>query len=251
MGKGHLFVGTSNIVLPGNKESFPLPYRNRSRLSYYASHFNSLEVNSSFYKLPRAKTLLRWCSEVPAGFRFTIKLSKNITHAKDLAFQEMDIAAFAAILQIPPNQAGCILIQFPAKITFAYRAQAERLIHTLQQRITGWELAIEFRHESWNNAATMSWLASMHATPVLHDKFALHHLSGIPAGDTVYMRFHGPRGDYRGSYAKRYLQSVTKAATNWLAAGKDVYLYFNNTMGDAFLNAKTMFLNAEECQQTL
>src|ERR1700755_1217681 len=70
--------GTSGLVLAEpNKLAYPEVYRNGSRLAYYATLFNSIEVNSSFYKIPRQITFARWATEVPDGFRFTVKMWKG------------------------------------------------------------------------------------------------------------------------------------------------------------------------------
>ena len=85
------YCGTSGLVLPvPNKLAYPEEYRERSRLYYYSTLFNTLEVNSSFYKLPMKRTVERWSSDVSGNFKFTYKLSKEVTHCRDLLF---DIAA--------------------------------------------------------------------------------------------------------------------------------------------------------------
>ena len=71
-------IGTSNIVIPGNKQSFPPPYNLKSRLHYYAHYFNTIEINQTFYKLPKPATFKRWAGEVGDGFKFSLKLSKKL-----------------------------------------------------------------------------------------------------------------------------------------------------------------------------
>src|SRR4051812_27357074 len=85
------YSGTSNIVLPIPKKSFPPEFSDKSRLEYYAHLFTSIEVNSCFYKTPQASTVAKWAAMVPPDFKFTFKLSKAITHVKDLEFNEDDI----------------------------------------------------------------------------------------------------------------------------------------------------------------
>src|SRR5690349_976965 len=77
------FSGTSGLVLPvPNKLFFPDEFKEGSRLNYYASLFNSIEVNSSFYKIPLGRTVANWSADVPEDFRFTFKLFREITHRK-------------------------------------------------------------------------------------------------------------------------------------------------------------------------
>src|SRR4249920_403941 len=89
-------IGTSNGYMPGNKITFPPAYQLRSRLHYYSSLFNTIEVNSCFYKTPLRSTYEKWANDVPADFQFTLKLSRDITHAKDL---NADISCMNAFLE--------------------------------------------------------------------------------------------------------------------------------------------------------
>ena len=238
--EGTLWLGTSGIVLPGNKNTFPPVFRDKSRLTYYSSIFNSLEVNSSFYKIPQSRTMLRWASEVITGFRFTIKLWKEITHVKDLKFKAKDIDLFLNTVILPASNRGCLLIQFPSKISFGYIKQVTRLLQQISKinDATGWQICIEFRHTSWYNPSTYALLNTLRVGMVLHDKSAGYDIPDMHAAEFVYFRFHGPAGNYRGSYSEEYLRKIAKLAEQWLLAGKDVYMYFNNTLGSAFQNAR-------------
>ncbi|MEO5684868.1 MAG: DUF72 domain-containing protein [Chitinophagaceae bacterium] len=237
---GILRVGTSGLVLPGNKQSFPKAFRNKSRLCYYSTLFNSIEINSTFYKLPLPATVARWGTEVKPGFLFSVKMSRDITHVKNLAYNPEDIKRFMDTVNQSDMQKGCLLIQFPGKITADYFKQVNAI---LKQTAAGnvesrWKICVEFRHGSWYNAKTFSMLAKWKASVVLHDisKGAIN--TPGPETQVIYYRFHGPAGDYKGSYSplqlKKYLVDI-KAS---LKSGKDVYVYFNNTMGNAFANAQ-------------
>ena len=83
---GILRIGTSGIVVPGNKLSFPAAFQHKSRLNYYSSLFNTLEINSTFYKVPMQSTFEKWSLDVPEQFQFTIKLWREITHVKKRVF---------------------------------------------------------------------------------------------------------------------------------------------------------------------
>src|SRR4051794_21625734 len=115
--KGILRVGTSGIALPGSKQSFPLAYQSRSRLNYYGKLFNTLEVNSTFKKTPLLRTVQKWCADVPGNFRFTLKLSREITHVKKLLVSLENIDDFLFVANYFDNKKGCLLVQFPASIT--------------------------------------------------------------------------------------------------------------------------------------
>src|SRR3712207_4085015 len=94
-GHSELFLsGTSGLALSIPQSQYPLEYKGASRLTYYGSLYNSIEINSTFYKLPKAATVLKWGETVPAHFRFTFKLPKSITHNKGLTFNSEEVEAF-------------------------------------------------------------------------------------------------------------------------------------------------------------
>src|SRR5665213_2948074 len=94
----NIYTGTSGLVLPlPNRRSFPPEFHDKSRLEIYASLFNSVEINSSFYKVPMASTVQKWAALVPENFKFTFKLWRDITHNKELTFDSADIGRFCLL----------------------------------------------------------------------------------------------------------------------------------------------------------
>jgi len=237
--KGGYYSGTSNIVLPvPNKALFPFDFQEKSRLCYYASLFNSLEVNSTFYKIPLARTIERWATEVPDDFKFTFKLWKGITHNMDLAFADEDVARFMQIIANANGKAGCLLAQFPASITVAYRRQFERLLNSLRENdvYEQWKIAIEFRSKTWYTDLVYRLLDSYKMGLVLHDMpKSAAPMMDLEAG-FVYLRFHGTESNYGGSYTDEHLAEYAHYINQWRDEGKTVYVYFNNTLGNAFQN---------------
>ncbi len=237
--RGALRVGTSGIVVPGNKQSFPLAFQDKSRLSYYASLFNTLELNSTFYKTPMPSTFEKWSQEVPSDFRFTVKLLKDITHVKNLSVDPETIAAFLrTATHLGPGK-SCLLIQFPASITSDFIKGVEKVLKIIHQldKDGAWQKVVEFRHRSWYTKPTLRLLARYQAATVLQDMPRSNNLDAIVDGPVGYFRFHGPKGDYRGSYDETFLKEQANKIQLLLQGGRDVYVYFNNTMGDAFNNA--------------
>jgi uncharacterized protein YecE (DUF72 family) len=235
---GRLHIGTSNIVLPGNRASFPIDYRTKSRLHYYSTLFTSLEVNSSFYKIPLPRTFERWTREVSPGFTFTVKLWKGITHNK-LVYQPADIERFLlAANQLNENR-GCLFIQFPASITSDRSGEVFDILNyiRLSDPAEKWRIAVEFRHNSWYFREIYELLNEYDAAMVIHDIPASKVTEHLTDSAFVYMRFHGIKGDYRDSYPDEFLAQRAKQIFKWLRKGKDVYAYFNNTIGAAFDNA--------------
>ena len=236
---GRLSIGTSNIVVPGTKQSFPEAFRDKSRLHYYSTLFNSLEVNRSFYKVPLPRTFERWAGEVSPEFSFTIKLWKGITHNKQLIYEPEDIRKFLSGADLLKEKRGCLLVQFPASIQFI---QLEKVAGILQNiRIhditSSWRIAVEFRHNSWYTTETYEMLNSFTATMVIHDMPASRVTEQKTNASFVFIRYHGINGDYRDSYSFEHLNAQAFSIREWLSQGKDVFAYFNNTIGAAFENA--------------
>jgi uncharacterized protein YecE (DUF72 family) len=110
---GIFYSGISGLQTPIPKRDFAPEFADKSRLTFYASLFNSIEINSSFYKIPIAKTLSKWCTEVPGDFKFTFKLWQGITHNKGLAFNPDDVFKFIEVINVVGSKKGCLLVQFP------------------------------------------------------------------------------------------------------------------------------------------
>lgn len=246
--KGILRLGTSGIVVPGSKESFPAEFQDKSRLSYYSFLFNTLEVNSTFKKIPMLSTFEKWSLEVPENFQFTIKLWKEITHVKQLNINLDNIDVFINAVTYIGNKRGCLLIQFPASITAEYSSKVEQILQRLQKldKENKWRKAIEFRSVSWYNNSTYELLDSYNATLVLQDMPQSRKLDVEGSSDFFYFRYHGPKGDYRGSYSNEFLDEQSEKIRSLLNSGKDVYAYFNNTMGNAFENAMSLKASVEK-----
>jgi len=236
---GKIWIGTSNIVIPGNRSTFPAAFQMKSRLHYYSSLFNTVEVNRSFYKTPLLKTYERWAQEVPDDFRFSIKFSKTVTHAKDLQGDLACIDEFLKNAAGVGDKKGCLLVQFPGKISIAHFEQVERILWELQTQdpYHQWKKVLEFRNPDWYIGETWELLDEYGTAMVLHDipKARMSEVHGH--APYIYFRFHGPRGDYRGSYTEDFLLQTAEQVRRWLKEGKDVYCYFNNTIGSAYENA--------------
>lgn len=238
----NFYGGTSGLTMPvKNKQAFPPEYQDKTRLQYYASLFNSIEINSSFYKLPIGKTVAKWADSVPDDFRFTYKMLRDITHNKELAYNPDDIHRFMASINHVGDKKGSLLIQFPASITIDRMPQMQRLLYDISQAdVAGWDIAVELRSKTWYTEDVFRLLDEVQMGMVLHDMPA----SAAPLQDTevdfVYLRFHGPGGGYRGSYEDDFLSEYASYIRDWQADGKRVYAYFNNTMGAAVFNLMTL-----------
>lgn len=240
--RGVLRIGTSGIMVPGAKQTFPVQFHYKSRLNYYSSLFNSLEINSTFQKIPRPLTIEKWSSDVPENFRFTIKLWREITHIKQLKTDLENLDNFFKAADHIGNKKGCLLVQFPGSITVEYGSQVEQILQRLQKlnHENKWLIAIEFRNVTWYSTETYKLLNRSGAAIVLHDMPRSKNFVLNEAATFNFYRFHGPKGDYRGCYSDEFLEEHAENIRHSLKEGKDVYAYFNNTMGDAFKNAMSL-----------
>lgn len=231
------FSGTSNLVLPvRNKTFFPPEFRDKTRLTYYASLFNSIEINASFYRMPQARTSAKWSTEVPDDFLFSFKLIKDVTHCGNQQLNLQPIQPFMAAISTMPNR-GCLLVQLPPKFGLDIM-QLTALLAELKD--SGWPVAIEFRNPGWYIGDVYELLAEFDAAMVLHDMRKSVTPMVSTSNSFMYIRFHGPEGGYRGSYTDDYLYEYAEYIRDWISEGKTVYCYFNNTLGAAVQNLQTL-----------
>ncbi|HMG92101.1 MAG TPA: DUF72 domain-containing protein [Chryseolinea sp.] len=236
------YSGLSGIQLPVPKYMFPEEHQSSSRLQYYSTFYNSIEVNSTFYKLPLKRTLDTWNKAVSVNFKFTFKFWKQVTHNKGLLFNPIDVEQFMGIVNNIGIKKGCLLLQFPPSIKIQSIDQVAHLLSQVRalDPNRSWDIAMEFRDNSWYAEEVYTLTAFYKAIIVIHDKAGKSSPFSPVISDSVYVRFHGPSGNYRGSYEKAFLSEYSSYIKEWLLDNKTVYVYFNNTMGDAFNNLITL-----------
>ena len=240
--RGKIYLGTSGLVLPyKNRQAYPPEFEGKSRILVYGTLFNSIEVNSIFYKLPRPGTVEQWSQEVGDDFRFTFKLWKQITHSPALKFDEADLEKYFTVIQTAKDKPGCILVQFPGSVKSGLFNEVSGLLSGLQRMNKNqWSIAVEFRNSSWYTVRTYDLLNEQQVAMVYHDKLGSQSPQQELDVEFVYLRFHGPDGNYKGSYDQGFLHEYAGYVREWQNAGKTVYIYFNNTMGAALENLRTL-----------
>ena len=236
------YSGTSGLNLPVPRSQYPDEFQGKSRLEYYASLFNSIEVNSIFYKLPRISTIVNWYESVPEDFRFTFKVSKTITHVKDLKFTAKDVNDFMKMVDHVGEKKGCLLAQFPPSLKIEKLDQLQTLLETLGEAAyhSHWKLAVEFRDPSWHEREVYELLDEYDAAMVIQDIPKSATPFNDVKGDFVYLRFHGPEPRYRGDYSDDFLKKYAANINDWIKEKKTVFAYFNNTVSAAVKNLQTL-----------
>ncbi len=190
-----------------------------------------------------ATTVNRWATDTPADFKFTFKLWRNLTHNKGLVYNEQDISLFMERISTADNKKGCLLVQFPGSIKFTYVREVEQMLLKLKaanEDEKPWKVAVEFRDASWYQSDTYEFLTDLNMGLVLHDKLRGKAMVQEVTANFVYLRFHGPDGNYRGTYDDHFLYEYASYVRDWLSEGKEVFAYFNNTMGNAIQNLELL-----------
>ena len=196
----------------------------RRWLEFYAQHFDTVEVNSTFYRLPRENAVSNWARESPPGFLFAVKMSRYVTHIKRLRDLPPSLELFYSRIRplVGSPKLGPMLWQLPG----TFHRDDERLADALGLLPPG-RHCFEFRHASWFADEVYELLRSHGVALVIGDTpqrpFQTHELTA----DWTFIRFHhGTRG--RGSnYSERELDEWAQRIEAW-AACVDVYAYFNN-----------------------
>ena len=196
----------------------------RRWLEHYAQFFDTVEINATFYRLPRVEAVARWVEESPPGFLFAVKMSRYVTHVKRLKEVPPSIELFYSKIEplARSPKLGPVLWQLPAN----FHRDDERLAGALSALPRG-RHCFEFRHESWFVPEVYELLRSAGAALVIGDDprrpFQTHELTA----EWTYLRFHhGSRGR-RGNYSESELEEWARRIEGWRRE-IDVYAYFNN-----------------------
>lgn len=217
-------IGTSGWQYRHWKKSFyPEKLRRADWLPFYATIFNTVEVNTSFYRLPETDDIRRWCESTPEEFRFAVKAPRGITHFKKLKNCESLLAALITRLEAFGERLGPVLFQLPPR----WRCNPRRLGDFLLMLPRDKRFAFEFRDQSWHCEEVYALLAKHRAAFCIFDLDGQTSSLETP-GDFAYVRLHGPRASYTGNYRAQALRTWFGRALGWQRKHKDVYVYFDN-----------------------
>ncbi|TDQ08524.1 DUF72 domain-containing protein [Pedobacter metabolipauper] len=223
-------IGCSGFYYKEWKEIFyPNGLPQKAWFEYYCQHFNTIEINSSFYKLPSLSTLEKWYDLSLPDFLFSIKVPRLITHYRRLNAAEELISDFYALIKAGLREKlGCVLFQMPP--TFSY--SEERLNLVLLNLDPAFNNVVEFRHESWWIEPVFDALAAKKITfsGVSFPSSIPDHIVQNTA--VLYYRFHGRPVLFKSLYP---LEEIKDFADELKHLDGSAYIYFNNTWGTAAL----------------
>ena len=210
-----------------------------SHLARYATRFNAVEINSSFYRPHRPATYARWARETPDGFSFAVKMPRTVTHNAKLKGAEELLARFLGECGALGEKLGCILIQLPPSLVFDAGA-AKQFFAGLRETYAG-AAALEPRHASWFTKPAEAMLVRFRIARVAADpipaKMAQIGAAAEPGGfqGFAYRRLHGSPRIYYSDYDDDFLRAL---AAHLKVAGRDAWCIFDNTaLGYATQNA--------------
>ena len=204
---------------------------------YYCTRFDTVEMNVTFYRLPKPSSFKRWLNSSPEGFCFSLKGSRFITHIKRLKDVEEPVERFFSSVTLLKEKLSVVLWQFPPKMAIDIEALEGFLELIKQYRIRN---TFEFRHQSWITKDVQKLLGRYGYSFCQADWPDFNRELPLTS-DFVYIRRHGHGGRYNSCYSDEELREDAKRIKGYLKKGMDVYVYFNNdAFGYAPKNAQTL-----------
>jgi uncharacterized protein YecE (DUF72 family) len=208
---------------------FPSDIKISQHLRYYAQHFGTTELNGVFYRTPTEDAVRGWREQTPHDFVFAWKASKFITHWKRLTDKcANSLELMDSRLRLLGPKAGPVLFQLPPQ----FRKNRKRLVSFLKLLNPKRHYAFEFRHPSWYEDDILDLLRNEDIALCISD----HRDAPSPWTATathVYVRGHGPAGDYRNHYSPQKLARWSKIIKGWRRQQRVIYVYFDNDQKSA------------------
>jgi uncharacterized protein YecE (DUF72 family) len=224
-----LYIGCAGWSLP--REQWKVFPAAGTHLQRYAAQLTCVEINSSFYRPHRPATYARWAESVPEGFRFSVKVPRQITHEARLQDCAKLIDDFIEQCSHLGQKLGCLLIQLPPSLFFE-RQTTQTFLSTLRERYEGFAV-LEPRHVSWQTPEAQALLIEHRIGQVAADP------SPLPEGDVPsawsgirYYRLHGSPRIYYSSYEMPWLEHLVQKI-QIQADGVPTWCIFDNTASGA------------------
>jgi uncharacterized protein YecE (DUF72 family) len=228
-------IGTSGwMYRDWNGVFYPNTVTGTSQLPFYAERFPTVEVNSTFYHMPRATTTKHWQEITPDTFCFSIKMNRYLTHTKRLLIDDdsrTSLNDFIDAISQLGQKLGVVLVQLPPSL----RCDPQRLSTFImafesaaKKRHITVPLALEFRHASWFTDEVRQILKYHGAAQVINDSPNRWPADLSVPSDIAYIRFHGNKRLYRSSYSDKELREWVDFMQTACNHCKTIFIYFNN-----------------------
>jgi uncharacterized protein YecE (DUF72 family) len=228
-------IGCSGFLYESWRGTFyPEDLPPKGWLSFYIEHFNTVELNVTFYRLLKKEAFERWFTETPQNFCFSLKGSRLITHIKKFKDVELPLLTFFNTTSPLLEKFEVVLWQLPPNFRANLKVLSDfiQMIHPYHVRHV-----FEFRHKSWINKKVFKLLEDSNMAICMADWPEFNNELPLTA-DFVYIRRHGEIGNYTKHYTSEQLKRDAKRIKDYLKQDKDVYIYFNNdNLGYAPKNA--------------
>jgi uncharacterized protein YecE (DUF72 family) len=221
-----IYVGTSGWSYKSWAETFyPPDLPPSGHLNFYATKFPTVEINSSFYRLPTEKAFNDWCHTAPPGFLYSLKGSRAVTHFKRLLPGAKSFDLLLDRSRLLGKHRGPILWQLPRTLKKDLR-RLQEFLSTLNHRILH---AVEFRDPSWLDPEVFQILRKYRVANVALSSEAMPMCFELTAS-FVYVRFHGLEGGASHDYTDRELRPWADFLQDCSKSGISAFVYFNNDM---------------------
>jgi len=234
---GHIRIGCSGWVYRHWRDVYyPQDLPQKQWFGHYAAEFDTVEINASFYRVPRPETFDQWLAKAPPGFAFAVKVNRFITHMRKLLECSEPAQEFISLARRLGPSLGPLLYQLPPSL----KRNDDRLEAFLAGLPPDLEHVVEFRSSDWYAEDVLN-LLDRHGIG-----FVVHDLVGIvsprwASGRTAYVRFHGTSGKYRGRYSDQQMAEWAEWLVEQRRAGRSSWAYFNNDIGgDALEDARAL-----------
>jgi uncharacterized protein YecE (DUF72 family) len=230
-------IGCSGFYYPEWKGRFyPDELARNSWFEFYCRHFNSIELNNTFYRFPRVDFLNSWYERSPADFMFAVKAPRAITHFKKLKDSQKYLFDFyTAVEKGLREKAGCVLFQFPS----TFIMDEEKLLRIVSMLNRSHTNVVEFRHSSWWNQHVYDVLEGNEIVfaGMSHPAFSD---DVVTTGNVIYYRLHGVPHLYNSNYDQHGLAGLYERISK-LPSIKKAFIYFNNTVSGAAIGDGKIF----------
>ncbi len=221
----HVHIGTSGWNYRHWKGAFyPEGLKPQEWLHFYAEQFKTVELNVTFYRSIKPETFEKWRSTVPAGFLFSAKMSRYVTHIKRLKAEQESMLRFFESISVLADKLGVILIQLPPSLKF----DAELLPGFFGRLDPRFKYALEARNATFVCDRLFSLLNEWNIAWCISDTAGRYPYYEAVTAEFVYVRLHGSEKLYASSYSDDQLKAVRDKIIGW---GREAFIYFDNDFG--------------------